>query len=153
MTDTVARPTLVPDTSPRPRSRLAVAVGGIAWIAATLQYFAAQGVAATAWHPPYSWSGNYISDLGNTACGPFAVPHGASMYVCSPRHALMNGSFVVLGALFVTGTLLLRGAWHAGLPRWIVLALSPPGSAKPSSGSLPRTSTSRCTCSAPSTFH
>lgn len=137
MTGTVTRPTLVPDTSTRPPSRLALAVGGIAWIAATLQYFAAQGIAATAWHPPYSWTGNYISDLGNTACGPFAVPHGASMYVCSPRHALMNGSFVVLGTLFVTGTLLLRGEWHAGLPRWIVIALVAAGIGKAVVGLAP----------------
>src|SRR6202046_5866856 len=91
---------------------LAVIVGGAAWILATLQYAVAQVVVAAAWHhPPYSWLGNYISDLGNTACGPFKVPHGTPSYVCSPMHSAMNASFVIAGILTIAGAVLLRRFW------------------------------------------
>src|SRR3954451_20887194 len=67
--------------------------GGIAFVLATVQYAVAQIVAASAWNPPYDWMKNFISDPGNTACGPFSV-HGPATYVCSPLHAVMNGSFI-----------------------------------------------------------
>jgi hypothetical membrane protein len=92
----------------------AVFVGGLAWIAGTVLYFVAQPAVALAWSPGYSWLHNYISDLGNTACGSFAVPHGTAMYVCSPRHGVMNGAFIVNGALFLVGAMLLRGLWPYG---------------------------------------
>ena len=57
----------------------AIFAGGLAWIAGTVVYFVAQPVVASAWSPGYSWLHNYISDLGNTACGSFAVPHGTAM--------------------------------------------------------------------------
>ncbi len=89
-----------------------IVVGGVAWILSTVVFFIAQFVAAAAWHhPPYSWSGNYISDLGNTKCGLFAVPHGTKALVCSPRHTEMNVGFIVNGALFLLGAVLLRFAW------------------------------------------
>ncbi len=47
--------------------------GGAVFIVSTIQYGIAQIVAASAWTPAYSWSNNFISDLGNTACGQFAV--------------------------------------------------------------------------------
>jgi hypothetical membrane protein len=87
-------------------------LGGIALIVAVVQYAIAQVVAAAAWNPPYNWSTNVISDLGNTACGPFAV-HGPKVYACSPRYALMNNSFVVAGLLLIAGTLLLWRLWPA----------------------------------------
>ena len=69
-------------------TRTALVVGGGAWILSTLLYFLAQGYVAAGWvHPTYSWSSNYISDLGNTTCGLFKVPHGNDVLVCSPRHA------------------------------------------------------------------
>ena len=44
----------------RSASRVAVILGGGAWILATLQYAVLQVVVAAAWHhPPYSWLGNY----------------------------------------------------------------------------------------------
>jgi hypothetical protein len=79
----------------RPAPRLTVILGGAAWIVAALQYAVVQIVVAAAWHhPPYSWLSNYISDLGNTACGPFKVPHGTPAYVCSPLHSAMNGRVI-----------------------------------------------------------
>lgn len=72
------------------------------WIS-QLQYFLAQIIVAKAWSIPYSWQNNYISDLGNTACGLYAT-----QFVCSPLHALMNASFIVLG------TTMAVGAWFLG---------------------------------------
>jgi hypothetical membrane protein len=89
----------------------AIVAGGLAWIIGTIGYFVTQPVVASAWSPGYSWLHNYISDLGNTACGSFAVPHGTAMYVCSPRHDVMNGAFIVNGALFLVGAVLLRRLW------------------------------------------
>lgn len=84
------------------------AVGGFLWIVAAVQYFVAQFVVAAQWHPPYSWRDNYISDLGNTACGPFMSNH-----VCSPLAGLMNASFVVAGLLTIAGVGLQRLTWPA----------------------------------------
>jgi hypothetical protein len=53
-----------------------VQVGGLARVVGTLQYGVCQIVVALAYTGHYSLHDNYISDLGNTACGPFAVPHG-----------------------------------------------------------------------------
>ncbi|HEY4991277.1 MAG TPA: DUF998 domain-containing protein [Nakamurella sp.] len=83
-------------------------VGGLLWVIAIVQYAVAQIIAAAAWTTPYSLRANYISDLGNTACGMFAVPHGQPAYVCSPSHGLMNASFIALGVLVIAGAILLR---------------------------------------------
>jgi hypothetical membrane protein len=85
-----------------------VVLGAASWFVGEVAFFAAQVVVAGRWSPAYSWSRNYISDLGNTACGPFAVPHGTAAYVCSPWHAGMNAAFVLAGVLTVAGALLLR---------------------------------------------
>ncbi len=98
-----------------PADRPRLVVGGIAWIVSALGYFVAQGFVAAAWvHPSYSWSSNYISDLGNTACGLFAVPHGTKVLVCSPRHTTMNVAFILIGVLVIVGALLLRRLWPEG---------------------------------------
>ncbi|MDY7558926.1 DUF998 domain-containing protein [Cryobacterium sp. 10C3] len=67
-------------------------------------------ITASAWTTPFNWSTNVISDLGNTACGEFAV-HGPTAWVCSPLHNLMNASFVLTGILTIIGTILLWGLW------------------------------------------
>jgi hypothetical membrane protein len=89
-------------------------LGGAAWIVATLQVQLAQISAAAAWNPPYNWMTNYISDLGNTACGQFAVPHGTPAYVCSPLYLVMDASFVLSGVLTIVGAVLLRRFWPPG---------------------------------------
>ena len=88
-------------------------LGGILYIAAPLQFALAQAVTAAAWNPPYNWLNNYISDLGNTACGMFAVPHAVPAFVCSPWHAVMNASFVLSGVLIIAGTASLWEFWPA----------------------------------------
>ncbi len=111
------------------KASLATLLGGTAWILGTLQYVLAQIFVAAAWSTPYSLTGNFISDLGNTSCGPFAVPHGNPVYVCSPQHNLMNGAFVVAGILTLTGAVLLKSWWPSGRAAqtsrylWIVAGL------------------------------
>jgi hypothetical membrane protein len=127
-TDRTAR-----DTMAAGQSRAAAGLlraGGTLWILATLQYAVIQVVVAAAWHhPPYSWLSNYISDLGNTACGKFTVPHGTPAYVCSPLHATMNASFIATGILTIAGAVLLRRLWPQGrlataaLVLWVITGL------------------------------
>lgn len=85
-----------------------VAVGGTCW-ALTLVFFVGQAVAQAASTVPYSLWANYISDLGNTACGPFSLG-SYHMDVCSPLSGVMNATFVVTGLLTSAGAL---GTWPA----------------------------------------
>jgi hypothetical membrane protein len=73
-------------------------VGPAVWIS-SIQYFAVQLIAALAFTNHYSWRFNTISDLGNTACGPYG-----NRLVCSPDHGLMNASFVLLGVTIIAGS-------------------------------------------------
>jgi len=106
----------------RGAGRARVVAGGACWAVGVVQYAVAQVVAAAAWTRPYSLKNDYISDLGNTACGMFHVPHGTSYYVCSPSHAVMNASFIIFGVLTIAGALLLQRIWPAGrLARWALI--------------------------------
>jgi hypothetical membrane protein len=106
----------------RGAGRAMVVAGGACWTAGVVQYAAAQVVAAGAWTRPYSLKNNYISDLGNTACGMFHVPHGTPYYVCSPSHAVMNASFIIFGVLTIAGALLVQRIWPGGrLARWALI--------------------------------
>lgn len=73
-------------------------VGPVLWLL-SIQYFIAQAAAALAWRQPYSLLHNTISDLGNTACGAYG-----GRFICSPRHSLMNISFIVLGVTMLAGS-------------------------------------------------
>jgi hypothetical membrane protein len=76
-------------------------LGPIFWVL-SIQYYVIQLIVAAAWSlTPYSWLHNTISDLGNTACGPYIT-----RVVCSPLHPLMNASFIVLGSTMILGSLL-----------------------------------------------
>lgn len=100
-------------------------LGPIIWVL-SVQYFAAQIIVASAWPKAYDWAGNFISDLGNTACGQFA-----SRYVCSPDHALMNISFILLGVIMATGSLLIYQEFResrASLVGFSLMALAGLGS-------------------------
>jgi hypothetical membrane protein len=77
-------------------------LGAILWMAC-LQFFVAEQVVSHAWTIPYSFSTNYVSDLGATAC---------TALVCSPWHALMNASFVLQGLLIAGGALLTWTQWN-----------------------------------------
>jgi hypothetical membrane protein len=107
---------LVPRIRQAPAWRLVS--GGICWVA-TLEFFAAQAIAQSAWKgSDYSLAGNAISDLGVTACGRITVA-GQSGYYCSPLHSLMNASFVITGILMLLGLYLTLPIWPAGrLARW-----------------------------------
>jgi hypothetical membrane protein len=76
-------------------------LGPAIWILSAF-YFLAQVVVAWVWNPPYSLVHNTISDLGNTACGPYG-----NAYVCSPRHTLMNIAFILLGVVMASGSWLI----------------------------------------------
>src|SRR6266545_4266427 len=86
-------------------------LGALAWVFGTLQFFVCHLIVQFAWQPPYSWSRNNVSDLGNVYCGPWG---DNARYVCSPLHNLMNASFIVHGILLVAGVLLLRALWGSG---------------------------------------
>jgi hypothetical membrane protein len=95
-------------------------LGALAWISA-IQFFVTQIVVASAWARPFSLSQDYISDLGNTVCGMY--PAGSTHDVCSPWHAAMNGSFMLLGVTMTLGAVLLRGRFKGGWVRSLAIAL------------------------------
>lgn len=126
---------MAPEPRPHPTasSGRGVLLGAILWIL-SLEFFVGQAVAQSAWHTPYSMLTNSISDLGNTACGtwpPASVNLArlglSASYVCSPRHAVMNVSFIVAGVLILLGTYLTRSQWpRRRLTTWgmVLLALA-----------------------------
>lgn len=83
-------------------------VGPAFWIA-SIQFFITMLAVAIAWPTHYSVLNNTISDLGNTACGIYG-----GRYVCSPLHAWMNASFIVLGATMVAGSVLIYREFKKG---------------------------------------
>src|SRR6185436_952573 len=95
-------------------------LGALAWLLAA-QFFVAQIAVASAWTIPFSLKTLVISDLGNTACGPY--PNPSSVIVCSPWHAAMNTSFIIVGITMAAGAILTRGAFKAGWRRTFAVAL------------------------------
>jgi hypothetical membrane protein len=71
-------------------------IGAVLWMLC-LQYFVAEAIAVSHWRGVYSFRDDYISDLGALGC---------SAARCSPSHALMNGAFLLQGALIVGGVAL-----------------------------------------------
>ncbi|MDX7951155.1 DUF998 domain-containing protein [Lichenihabitans sp. Uapishka_5] len=95
-----------------PERRLAA---GAATLLLCGQYLAAEAITAAAWPRPYSYSRNYISDLGVSPCSATGI--------CSPLAAVMNGGFVLAGLLALVSAFLLRSTLRPRL-RWAVLALT-----------------------------
>ncbi|MDQ3010545.1 MAG: DUF998 domain-containing protein [Acidobacteriota bacterium] len=95
----------------------AIRLGSIIWILA-IQFFVAQIVVQSAWVTPFSLTQNFISDLGNTTCGPYG-----NNYVCSPLHVRMNLSFVALGLIILFGGALIHSEFPAGHIRTAGLTL------------------------------
>jgi hypothetical membrane protein len=85
------------------------------------QFFVAQLVVASAWPGPFSLRTRMISDLGNTACGPSHRPRSTG--ACSPWHAAMNASFVIVGVTMAAGALLTRRAFKPGWRSGLAVAL------------------------------
>lgn len=72
-------------------------IGELLWILCA-QFFLAEQVTSHAWKLPYSFTRNYISDLGAIHCGAL---------ICSPWHEIMNGSFMLQGLLIAAGAVAL----------------------------------------------
>jgi hypothetical membrane protein len=77
-------------------------VGPVVWIVGISQYFWAQWYVANAWPTPFSLRLNVISDLGSTSCGI-----RDAVYVCSPLHAVMNWSLIIVGPTLAIGAALI----------------------------------------------
>jgi hypothetical membrane protein len=97
-----------------------IRLGAIIWILA-VQFFIAQAIVQSAWTTPFSLTQNFISDLGNTTCAPY--PLDSNSYVCSPWHAWMNASFIVLGLIILVGGVFVCKAFSPGFFRAAGLAL------------------------------
>lgn len=99
------------------RPVLIPAAAGIAWVAAAVVYVGTEAVAASAF-PGYSYSANYISDLG--------VPDVAEFQgraIDSPLHAVMNAGFILQGVLYLAAAVIATRALRAG-PRRAFLVLA-----------------------------
>jgi hypothetical membrane protein len=79
-------------------------LGGVALLSQPL-VIVAQLVVATRFEAPYDLTRNTISDLGVVGCGTVQAA-GGPVEACSPWHAGMNASFVVIGSLLALGALL-----------------------------------------------
>ena len=99
---------------------MTIRAGAVLWLLA-IQFFVAQIVVASQWATPFSLKTRYISDLGNTACGRY--PNASSVVVCSPGHAVMNASFVLVGITMAAGAVLARRAFTSGARRALAVTL------------------------------
>jgi hypothetical membrane protein len=92
----------MPDTAGRDHWTMSAAM---AWLVAAAGYLALEAVAACGTWPHYSYTRDYISDLGIPSASPWAY--------------LMNTAFGLQGTLFLLGAILVVTA--AGQPaRWFV---------------------------------
>ncbi|WP_155387024.1 DUF998 domain-containing protein [Catellatospora paridis] len=85
-------------------------LGAVCWML-TIVYFLVQPVVAAAWDPAYSFLDNTISDLGNARCVPSTESWRPGTFLCSPRHVLMNATFVLVGLCTTVGALTTRRHW------------------------------------------
>lgn len=100
-------------------------IAAVLWIATTL-YWPMQVVVSRSWSTPYSWRDDVISALGAATCTDY----------CSPDHALMNGTFVVVGALTAGGAALLMPS-VTGIARTGLALVAASGVATVAVGFLP----------------
>jgi hypothetical membrane protein len=94
-------------------------VGAFCWLSSA-QFFITQFWVALAWTTPFSLLQNFVSDLGNTRCG--ASNTATHPYVCSPRHASMNASFIFLGLTILVGGVLTHDLRRPGVARQLARA-------------------------------
>ncbi len=95
----------------RPFASCRARIGGAVWLAAAVQFVLAMIVVQLAWTHPYDLLQNAISDLGAVTC--HENPMGTS-YVCSPLHAVFNGSIIGFGILVAAAALAARPAFPSG---------------------------------------
>jgi len=99
---------------------IAAKSGAIALVLAAVQYVVAEAVTASGWTDPrYSYSFNFISDLGVPSCGGAVL----GRTICSPLHPVMNTGFILQGVLFAAAAFLLFRLLPGGL-RWVYLVLA-----------------------------
>lgn len=72
------------------------------WMGAAVQVLIVEFLVAGSWRGNYSYSYNFISDLGVPFCGP----QGADP--CSSTAVLLNGSFLVVAAAYISMAILWR---------------------------------------------
>lgn len=100
------------------RARIKIGAGLLAVNA--LLYVVAEAITAAAWQSPaYSYSYNYISDLGVPDLDTFE-----GRVIDSPLHWVMNTGFVVHGVLFVLAILLLRDVFVGKATRRTIVVLA-----------------------------
>lgn len=103
----MSAPTRQPRAERATGTRLA-AVGALALLVRPA-YIATEVIVAAATTGGYSFVADSVSKLGEVGCSPA---------YCSPRHDLMNGSFIGFGVLLAGGAALLvrpLGPWVTGL--------------------------------------
>jgi len=89
---------------------------GALLIAGAVIFFLTEFIAAAAWtNPPYSYTYDFISNLG--VHGPSTL---FGQYMYSPLAWVMNAGFFLFGIALLVGVALLRGL--SGWRRWVVLA-------------------------------
>lgn len=99
----------------------------VAWIA-LIQFFVVQIIAQRASTVAYRPADQFISDLGNTECAPFRYYTDDSLVdVCSPRHGLINASFIVSGLLLIAGMVLFWQLWPRNRTAKILIVLAGAG--------------------------
>lgn len=114
-----------PPTGPgTPRSDRAARWGALALLVRPA-YVATELVVAAAATGGYGLASDTVSRLGEVGCSPA---------YCSPRHALMNGSFVVFGLLLALGAVLLARR----LGPWVTVLLVVSGLSSVATGLAPQ---------------
>ena len=110
-----------PEVRLGPLVHRAVHHAAILWLVATVQFVVAMALVQWRWTGQYDLRRNYISDLGNTACGVW--PASSGRLVCSPWHTVFNGSVIVFGLLTILGVLLVVSAFPPRSSRSVGLGL------------------------------
>ena len=99
------------------RRPLIPAAAGLAWIAAAVVYVGTETIAASAF-PGYSYSGNYISDLGIPEVAEFQ-----GRAIDSPLAAVMNAGFILQGVLYLVAAVIATRSLRTG-PRGVFVGLA-----------------------------
>lgn len=88
---------------------------------AAFQFFVCEFLVAGSWRGNYSYSTNYISDLGVPYCGMLGTVQ------CSTSAVAMNASFVVLGLAIVVGAAWAYANKLGPVIAWVFLVISGTG--------------------------
>ncbi|MBO1902483.1 DUF998 domain-containing protein [Leucobacter weissii] len=107
-------------TTPHATRSTRLTVGAILLFLNGLTYVILEAITASAWRDPdYSYSYNYISDLGVPDVAEFQ-----GRMIDSPLHLVMNTAFVLHGVVFIVAAALIwRAISRPGL-RWAFLVLA-----------------------------